>query len=81
LVSGIMMIALSFMLRMANEPGSPEATLSDLNIGLGVLMVLLAAAYLAYPRKKHTVQSGQPSSIQAKGEPYRKETNVPNEIG
>ena len=78
LVSGIMMIALSFMLRMVNQPGSPEAILSALNIGLGVLMVLLAAAYLAYQRKKHTAQTGQPSSIQAKGEQDRKEINAPN---
>ena len=53
LVFGLVMIALSFMLRSANQPGSPEETVSTLNIGLGTLMVLLASGYLLYRKKKN----------------------------
>lgn len=67
LVFGFVMISLSLMLRVANQPGSPEETVSTLNIYLGALMVLLTSGYLVYWKKKNRSCECQPSAMKAKG--------------
>lgn len=80
LVFGLVMIALSLMLRAANQPGSPEETVSTLNIYLGALMVLLASGYLVYGKKKNSSCEGQPPAIKAKGGEDSENTQSPHQV-
>ncbi|MDR2908767.1 MAG: hypothetical protein LBU86_02635, partial [Oscillospiraceae bacterium] len=50
------LILLSLLLNCWNDAGSPENTVGLLNTGMGVAMVLLAAVYLAFQRKKRLRQ-------------------------
>lgn len=79
LAFGMVMVVLSFLLCKANISGSPEAVVSTINIGLGLLMVFLAAVYLVYQKKKNTTQQEQPSSKDAKGEGDEVGINDPND--
>jgi hypothetical protein len=80
LVFGLVMIALSLMLRAANQPGSPEETVSTLNIYLGALMVLFASGYLVYWKKKNSSREGQPPAMQAKGGQDSENTQPPHQV-
>ena len=77
LVFGLVMIALSLMLRAANQPGSPEETVNTLNIYLGAIMVILASGYLVYWKKKHRSSEGQSPAMTTKGEQDSENTQPP----
>lgn len=66
LVFGTVMIAFSLTLRAENQPGSPEEIVSTLNVGIGVLMLVLASGYLCYKKKKNSCE-GQSSTKKTKG--------------
>lgn len=52
LVLGLMLMVVSVLLNTINEPGSPESIVSWINVGLGALMLMLSAVYLAVKKRK-----------------------------
>lgn len=52
LVFGLLMIFISLVLNKINQPNSPESAVGYLNIGIGIVMLLAATAYLALCEKK-----------------------------
>jgi len=79
LVFGIVMIALSLILRTENQPGSPEEIVNTLNIGIGAMMVVLASVYLFLKRKKKS-REDQSSTKKTKGEKNIEDTEYPHQV-